>query len=335
MLKTRPARRLLLEWYDAARRDLPWRRTTNPWHILLSEVMLQQTRVAAVIPYYEKFLRRYPEPAALAAAPETEYLALWSGLGYYARARNLQRAARAIVERGGFPEEYEEILQLPGVGTYTAAAVASIAFQKPVAVLDGNVARVFSRVLGDRGDVGAAATRDRLLDAAQKLLDVRRPGDYNQALMELGATVCLPKAPQCLLCPLRDQCRARAEGAENELPVRLSKRDPAKESLCLLLVEREETLMMRRRGSAETRLAGFWELPEARDWPSARRISRLGSFRHSITRHDYDIEVWSARPGKAPKGFRWIPWNELSGLPLATTARKALAAAGRVVDTPA
>jgi A/G-specific adenine glycosylase len=334
MLQPRACRKLILDWYEGARRDLPWRRTRDPWCILLSEVMLQQTRVAAVLPYYARFLERYPTPAALAAAPDAEFLALWSGLGYYARARNLKRAAAAIAERGGFPQTLEELRELPGVGEYTAAAVASIAYGLPHAVLDGNVLRVLSRLTAERGDVRSSAVRARLKDVAQRLLDPRRAGDFNQAMMELGATVCLPRNPQCLLCPLRESCAARALGLENELPIQLRQRDAIKLSVELLLIEKDGRVLMRQRNAAESRLAGFWELPESRLVPGAKRIERVGSFRHSITRHDYSIEVWSARPLKAPRGFRWIALDEIGALPLATTARKALIAAGRIGAEP-
>lgn len=324
MMNPRTAGKILLEWYAGARRDLPWRRTRDPWRILVSEVMLQQTRVAAVLPYYERFLERYPRAEDLAAAPEQEFLALWSGLGYYARARNLQRAARAIAEAGRFPETYEEIRALPGVGDYTAAAIASICFGQPHAVLDGNVVRVLARATAERGDVAASSVRVRLKEVAQRLLDPKRAGDFNQAMMELGATVCLPKAPQCLLCPWREQCQGRAEGIEAELPVKLSKREPVKLALELCVMVKDGTVLLRQRGAAESRLAGFWELPEMRDVPAARRGDCIGSFKHSITRHDYAVEVWRAEPAKAPKGFRWIAWGELAGLPLATMTRKAL-----------
>ena len=331
MSEPRQGRKLLLDWYQNSRRDLPWRGTRDPWRILLSEVMLQQTRVVAVVPYYQRFAERFPTPQALAAAPEQELLALWSGLGYYARARNLQRAAQAIVQLGAFPETFEQIRELPGVGDYTAAAVASIAFGLAHAVLDGNVVRVLSRLTAERGDVQSSIVRARLKQTAQTMLDVRRPGDFNQALMELGATVCLPRAPQCLLCPLREQCAARAEGIQNELPVKLNKRDPIKLALELLLVEKDGRVLMRQRGEHEPRLAGFWELPESRLIPGARRTVKLGEFRHSITRHDYSVEVWQAEPMRAPKGFRWIALDELPTLPLATTARKAFSVAGRPV----
>lgn len=324
MMNPRTAGRILLEWYAGARRDLPWRRTRDPWRILVSEVMLQQTRVSAVVPYYERFLERYPRAEDLAAAPEQEFLALWSGLGYYARARNLQRAARAISSAGRFPESYEEIRELPGVGEYTAAAIASICFGQPHAVLDGNVARVLARATAERGDVAASSVRVRLKEMAQRLLEPKRAGDFNQALMELGATVCLPKGPQCLLCPWREQCQGRAEGIEAELPVKLSRREPVKLALELCVMVKDGKVLLRQRGSGESRLAGFWELPEARDVPAAEREERVGSFKHSITRHDYSVEVWLAHPVKAPKGFRWIAWEDLAGLPLTTMSRKAL-----------
>lgn len=319
-----------MEWYQAARRDLPWRRTRDPWRILLSEVMLQQTRVPVVIPYYEKFLDRYPTPEALAAAPEAEFLALWSGLGYYARARNLERAARAIAGRGAFPRSYEELVALPGVGEYTAAAVASIAFGLPYAVLDGNVLRVLSRTTAEKGDIGSQAVRVRLKEQAQLLLDPKRAGEFNQAVMELGATVCLPKNPQCLLCPWRDHCESRAQGIQDQLPVKLRKRDPLKLSQRLFVVEKDRSVLMRQRGAAEKRLQGFWELPEARELPHAAPGERLGEFRHTITRHDYSIEVFSAEVVRAPKGFVWIPYAKLDSQPVATMTRKALRAAGRI-----
>jgi A/G-specific adenine glycosylase len=327
MRNLRQARAALAEWYRAGRRDLPWRRTRDPWRILVSEVMLQQTRAAVAAPYYERFVEKYPAAEALAAAPEQELLAQWSGLGYYRRARNLQAAAREVAARGGFPAAYEEIRALPGVGEYTAAAVASIAFGLPHAVLDGNVARVLSRAFGEREDIQSAAARARLKERAQRLLDEANPGDFNQALMELGATVCLPRNPQCLLCPWRDQCEARAAGLEQELPVKGRRREPVRLELTLCLAERDGAVLMRQREAGAARLAGFWELPEARELPRAEIGGELGWFRHSITKHDYRVAVRAARVKRAPRGFRWVAREELDGLPLSSMARKALAAA--------
>lgn len=325
MLNLRQARAALAQWFRSSRRDLPWRRTRDPWRILVSEVMLQQTRVAVVAPFYERFLERYPDAAALAAAPEAELLAQWSGLGYYTRARNLQRAAQTITALGRFPGNYDEIRALPGVGDYTAAAVASIAFSLPYAVLDGNVIRVLARAFAETGDVQSQSVRVRLKEEAQRLLDPRRPGDFNQALMELGATLCLPRNPQCLLCPWREQCAARAAGLEHELPRKSRKREPLRQQLTLCLVEKDGALLFRQREAHSSRLAGFWDLPEARDLPHAELGQPLGVFRHSITRHDYTVEVRSACVLRAPRGFKWLTPRELETLPLSTMARKALA----------
>jgi A/G-specific adenine glycosylase len=218
--------KLLLDWYRRGHRELPWRASSDPYRIWVSEIMLQQTRAQAVIPYYERFLARFPTVEALAAAREDEVLALWAGLGYYSRARNLRKAAQAAVAAGGFPRDYEAIRSLPGVGDYTAAAIASIAFGLPHAVLDGNVLRVVARVENDAADIASSRTKERFRAVAQSWLDPREAGHFNQALMELGATVCLPKNPLCLVCPLRDCCRARQEGTAAQLPVKLRKTKP-------------------------------------------------------------------------------------------------------------
>src|ERR1051325_9770915 len=214
---------LLGAWYARGHRDLPWRPTAGPYRIWVSEIMLQQTRAQAVIPYYERFLQRFPTVEALAAAAEDVVLTQWSGLGYYSRARNLRRAAQAVVESGGFPREYAAIRALAGIGDYTAAAIASMAFQLPHAVLDGNVLRVVARVENDAADIAYARTRERFRATAQSWLVPRDPGRFNQALMELGATVCLPRNPLCLVCPVAACCRAREEGTAAQLPVKLRK----------------------------------------------------------------------------------------------------------------
>jgi A/G-specific adenine glycosylase len=332
MENARALAKSLLGWYRAARRDLPWRKTRDPWLILLSEVMLQQTRASVVVPYYERIAGRFPRPADLAPVLEAEFLALWAGLGYYARARNLWKAARAIAGADRFPATYEEIRRLPGVGEYTAAAVASIAFGLPHAVLDGNAVRVLSRLVAERGDVSGAAARARLKQTAETLLDRRRPGDFNQALMELGATVCLPRNPHCLLCPWRGPCQARRDGLENELPLKRRTREPVRQSLVLYLIEKGGRVLLRRRGDAEARLAGFWELPEARHLPGVRPGRLLGEFRHSIARHDYAVLVYQAPPVRARAGWRWRRWSELAAIPLATAARKAIELARPAAD---
>jgi A/G-specific adenine glycosylase len=213
-------RKSLLAWFRQCQRDLPWRKSKDPYRVWLSEIMLQQTRVAAVIPYFERFLERFPDVHALAHAPEEEVLRVWSGLGYYSRARNLQKAARQVVaEFGGvFPKTREKILSLSGIGEYTASAIASIAFEEKCAVLDGNVARVLSRLDAIRGNLRESKKWQDLQDRADKLLDPDSPGDWNQATMELGAIVCTPRAPQCLLCPVGKFCEGRKQGIAESLP---------------------------------------------------------------------------------------------------------------------
>jgi A/G-specific adenine glycosylase len=321
----------LIDWYARGHRDLPWRRTSDPYRIWVSEIMLQQTRAQAVIPYYERFLARFPSVEALAAATEHDVLALWSGLGYYSRARNLRKAAIAVRDAGGFPRSFDALRALAGIGDYTAAAVASIAFGLPHAVVDGNVLRVVARVTDDASDIGAAATRERFRELAQSWLDARQPGAFNQALMELGATVCLPRNPMCLVCPVAGHCGARESGRAAELPVKLRKQEPVRISGELLVIERRGRVLLRQRDAAASRMAGFWDLPTPEDLPGATRGAHLGEIRHTITHHRYTLTVRSAtldgRPGKA---FRWFASEELSGIPFSTTARKALKLAGPV-----
>jgi A/G-specific adenine glycosylase len=269
-------RRHLLDWYRGAARDLPWRRTRDPYRIWVSEIMLQQTRVAAVIPYYERFLERFPTVEALAAAPEQDLLAMWAGLGYYSRARNLQKAARQIVDGApkataavvgegeaaqvqvAFPSTYEAIRELPGVGDYTAAAVASIAFGLPHGVLDGNVARVFARLAADWSDISAPATRKRFQQWADALVDPADPGAFNQAVMELGATVCLPKNPMCLVCPLSGDCAARAQAIQSQLPVKGRRLEIVAEEKTYLLITRpgEESVNREKRSQSDRARSG-------------------------------------------------------------------------------
>lgn len=314
----------LIEWYDRHRRDLPWRNTTDPYRIWVAEVMLQQTRVAAVIPYYRRFIEKFPAVEVLAAASEVELLSAWSGLGYYSRARGLLAAAREVASAGRFPASFEALLTLPGIGEYTAAAIASIALGLPHAVLDGNVARVMARLTGEDGDIRSATVRRRLREAAQHRLDRRRPGDFNQAVMELGATLCLPRDPRCRVCPIREQCAAYGSGRQGELPVKSAR--PAVERIArtVYVIRRRQRLLLWPRPGDSARLAGFWELPEAAQAPSAHRREKLGSFRHTIVNQNYRFEVWRADVGKAPQGCRWVPLAAVNALPLSTTARKAL-----------
>jgi A/G-specific adenine glycosylase len=324
----------LLEWYRKHQRDLPWRRTQDPYRILVSEIMLQQTRVAAVIPYYERFLSLFPDASALASAPEQALLAAWAGLGYYARARNLQKAARSMLESGQFPGDYAALRRLPGVGDYTAAAVASIALGLPHAALDGNVLRVLSRLVAERGDIKSQVVRKRLGSLAEALLDRRRPGEFNQALMELGATICVPKQPLCADCPIRLPCQAREEGVQNELPLNGVRPSASRRQMHLLAVEKGNKILLWQRPADSQRLAGFWELPEREQVPGATGCGAAGGFRHTIVNTTYLVQVYQATLGRRPlprgRGpgksalFQWVAKNRLRDLPLSTTARKAL-----------
>ncbi len=241
-------RKSLLGWFRRFQRDLPWRKSKDPYRVWISEIMLQQTRVAAAIPYYEKFLERFPDVHSLANAPEEEVLRLWSGLGYYSRARNLHKAARQVVsEFGGiFPKTKEKILSLSGIGEYTSSAIASISFGEKCAVLDGNVARVLSRLDAIHGDLRESKRWQDLQDHADRLLDPKRPGDWNQAMMELGATVCTPRAPQCLLCPVAKHCEGRKQGIAESLPETTKKQELVDVTLAalVLLNPKGETLLL-------------------------------------------------------------------------------------------
>jgi A/G-specific adenine glycosylase len=322
--------RLLLAWYARGHRDLPWRNTRDPYAIWVSEIMLQQTRAQAVIPYYRRFLERFPTVEALASAAEDDVLALWSGLGYYSRARNLRLAARHIAA-AGFPRDYAAIRALPGIGDYTAAAVGSIAFDLPYAVLDGNVLRVVARATNDPGDISAGRTRERFREIAQQWLDPREPGHFNQALMELGATVCLPRNPLCLVCPLAASCRARLAGTAGQLPVKLRKTEPVRLSGTLLVVCHRGRILLRQRAAVVSRMAGFWDLPAPEDLPAARLGAHIGAIKHTITHHHYTLEVRRATASLPDRdGFRWFKIAQLVEIPFSTTARKALHLAGIV-----
>ncbi|MDW8130256.1 MAG: NUDIX domain-containing protein [Bryobacterales bacterium] len=306
---------------------MPWRGSRDPYRIWIAEVMLQQTRAATVARHYARFLERFPDVGTLAAAARPEVLLAWAGLGYYRRAHQLHEAARLIVKAGAFPRDASGWRALPGVGEYAAAAIASIAFGEPVPALDSNAVRVLSRLLAERGCVGTAGTRRRLANAARLLLDPGDPGRFNQALMDLGATICVARAPQCDRCPLARHCLARRHGIEKELP-RLRPRPPrVPVRQTLLWVERDGALLLRRLPAG--RLQGFWELPSHGEIPGARVEGSLVEVRHSITRYDYRIQVLRALVDQAPQGCRWVTGEELERLPLSTVTRKALVALGR------
>ena len=317
-------RRALLNWYRTHRRDLPWRRTPDPWRILVSEIMLQQTRVEAVMPYYGRFLDLYPDAAAFARVSESEVLRAWAGLGYYSRARNLHKAAQEIARQPQFPATHDAIRELPGVGDYTAAAVASIAFNLPHAALDGNIARVLARVTNNPGDIKHPNTRAQLQSAANKLLDPSHPGDFNQALMELGATLCVPRDPKCLLCPVAAACEARARGRERELPLRSTNGTKCEVDQTLLVIVRAGKILLKQPNSSSRRLAGFWELPDHATLGQAALGEIIGRFRHTIVNTQFNITVRAATIARRHKHHHWWPIDRLHEIPLSTTAKKAV-----------
>lgn len=240
---------LLLTWYDAHKRELPWRQTKDPYFIWLSEIILQQTRVAQGLEYYLRFIKRFPTPADLAAAPEDDVLKLWQGLGYYSRARNLHAAAKSM--NGVFPSSYQEVLALKGVGEYTAAAICSIAYNMPYAVVDGNVYRVLSRVFGIAAPIDSSAGKKEFSALARRLLDIRRPGDYNQAIMDFGATVCTPQNPQCLVCPQAKHCRALRENRVSSLPVKQNKTKISTRYFHFIYVKQGADTWLHKRGAGD------------------------------------------------------------------------------------
>jgi A/G-specific adenine glycosylase len=329
----RRLRRRLLSWYRANARDLPWRRTRDPYAIWVSEVMLQQTQVATVIPYYERFLQRFPTLSALAAADEAAVLETWAGLGYYSRARGLLHGAREVIEKwgGALPRRREELLRLPGVGPYTASAIASLAFGRPEAVLDGNVIRVLCRLFALRGDPAAGPLRRRLWALAGQLVSPTAPADFNSAMMELGATVCRPGRPDCHRCPVEPLCAARALGIEEELPEIPKAGPPVPVQMAAAVISSAGGTLLVRRGD-ERRWAGMWSFPVVEVAASAdprttlaqhvrdrlglavRAGEAVAVIRHAVTRFTitltaYRCEVESGTP--AARGYlEWGWFNE-------------------------
>ena len=308
-------RRSLLSWYGRAKRDLPWRRDSTPYRVWVSEIMLQQTTVAAVAPRYESFLRRFPSLASLASSTEDEVLKQWAGLGYYSRARNLRRAALTVVadHAGEFPSSFDSVLALPGVGRYTAGAILSIAFSKPFPLVDGNVIRVFSRLFGMKGrakDPGFAA---KMWPIAERLMPRTNPGDWNQALMELGATVCTPDSPSCGACPVAKYCVAFEKGIQDKLPVPEKTIKPTAVNWTCLWIEKNGRVLLWKRSNGERLLKNLWGLPEAH-CVNAQPSRLIASTNHSITHHSLRVKLHEAAlaVGAAmPAEAMWVPRAEL------------------------
>jgi A/G-specific adenine glycosylase len=281
----------LLAWYAQHQRALPWRSARDPYHIWVSEIMLQQTQVETVRPYYARWLAAFPTVAALAAAPQQAVLAVWEGLGYYSRARHLHRAAQQVMaEHGGeLPRSVEALRALPGIGRYTAGAIASIAFGLDAAVLDGNVKRVLARVFDLTVDVKSAAGEKQLWALAESLVPPGRASEYNQALMDLGATICLPRAPLCLLCPLHDPCRARQLGVQHERPVLPARRaQPVRHMVAGVVRKGAQVLITQR--AAEELLGGLWAFPAADCAEADNEEARAAALTQRL-RTDYGLTV--------------------------------------------
>ena len=320
---------LLLDWFAVNARSLPWRRDREPYHVWLSEIMLQQTRVQAVLGYYARFLQALPDIPALAACPEDRLLKLWEGLGYYSRVRNLQKAARVICEEYGgvFPADYRAIRALPGIGDYTAGAIASICFEQPRAAVDGNVLRVITRLTGDDTPVEQPAFRKAVAAALEALYPAGQCGAFTQALMELGALVCVPNgAPLCHRCPLAGLCRAKAEGRTGALPVKGAKKPRRKEQLTVLLLWCGDKLALCRRPESGL-LAGLWQLPnlpgeltveqalaQAAEWGAEPHHPETVVHRsHIFTHVEWEMTGISIRCNREAEGFAWADREERAG----------------------
>jgi A/G-specific adenine glycosylase len=345
----KPARRRLLAWYRANKRAMPWRETSDPYAIWISEAMLQQTRVDTVIPYWENFLERFPDVHALATADQDDVLGAWAGLGYYSRARNLQAAARVIDQEfgGRLPDDVETLQTLPGIGRYTAGAVASIAFDREEPVLDGNVKRVLARFMGIREDIGKSAVIERLWEQAGRFVQGPSPGDLNQALMELGATLCTPKNPRCSDCPITADCDAHRVGDAASLPIKARKKPARRVAAAVGLVVRRGKVLAVRRPTGGL-LGGLWDLPGGElapgESPAAglkrairdrvglvvTRVSRVGEVEHvfthrKLTLHVYRCNTPTGRTRLA--GFdshKWLSPHAVPALPHGTVTAKAL-----------
>ena len=343
-------RQALLAWFDAHARAFPWRESKNPYRVWVSEVMLQQTQASTVVPYFNRFIARFPTVESLAAAPVDEVLKAWEGLGYYRRARNLHKAAQIIVSEhgGGVPDDQRALLALPGVGRYTAGAIRSIAFGQPAPVLDGNIKRVISRLDDLEANIDEAATQRRLWERAAELVDRARPGDFNEALMELGATICLPRNPACHLCPVPDLCLAQRRSTQYERPIRNPRRRTPHFDVVAGVIwhaSRPGHFLIAQRPDAGM-LGGLWEFPggkqengESDEQALARELreelaievevgQRLISIDHAFTHFRITLHAYHARhTGGEPQclevaDWRWVTLAETDGFAFAKTDRR-------------
>jgi len=343
----------LLRWFRAHKRDLPWRASRDPYRVWVAEVMLQQTRIAAVMPYYDRFLKSLPDVEALANATISKVLKLWSGLGYYSRARNLHRAAKEIVQHrdGKFPRTLDAALELPGIGRYTAGAVLSIAYDVPLSVLDGNVARVLARLRAVRGDLREPRRWRELANTAQDWLACNAPGDWNQALMELGEVICMPQIPRCKICPVSKWCRAYKLGLTGKVPAPRVKRATVRIRIAaaILLDPRGRTILVKDPGAHDHVLfSRMWQFPavEVTRRPQAElqahlratlgidslTLTQLPIARHGVTFRNITLLPYLAHVKKLPKlpRTRILPLENLSHVPISNATRKLAASLEKV-----
>jgi A/G-specific adenine glycosylase len=343
----RSFRRSLSAWYRRHARRLPWRSTNDAYRIWISEIMLQQTTVAAVIPYFERFLRRFPTLAALASAKEGDVLRLWEGLGYYSRARNIHKTARRIVDEhsGVFPDNVPALRELPGIGRYTAGAIASFAFERAAPILEANTLRLYSRLLGFRGDPRSAAGQNLLWGFAERIVPRKSPGAFNQALMELGAELCGPEGPDCPRCPVRTHCVAFTNGSQHEIPIRALRVPPTPVTEVAVAIQRGPRYLLLKHPAGE-RWAGLWDFVRLA-WSDEKRISAtrlaeavrsqtglsvtigdaVAQIRHSVTRYRitlccYKAEWLAGEVVERSREFRWVAPRQFSRFPLSVTGRK-------------
>ncbi len=329
----------ILDWYDAGHRDLPWRHTRDAYRIWVSEIMLQQTRAETVVSYYDRFLQRYPDVQALAAAPQEELLKQWEGLGYYSRARSLQKAAQVIVDEfdGELPRDVQKLRALPGVGDYTAGAIASIAFGIPAAAVDGNVERVICRYYAIEDTVGTPSVRRMITEKTQALVPHDRPGAFANAMMEMGAAMCTPKNPKCLLCPVRESCAGFSKGIAQELPHKPQKKAQRVENRAVLLVFCGDRVLITKR--KEKLLGGLFVFPDVLEENDPAKLcgaleaqgiraaydERIGHAKHVFTHLIWEMDVHALIADdmtQIPNG-QWVTGEELAALPLPTAVKAA------------
>ena len=338
----------LLDWYQLNKRTLPWRGAKDPYAVWVSEIMLQQTRVETVIPYFKNWMRRFPTIRALAKASEQDVLNAWEGLGYYSRARNLHKAAKIVAAEfnGRLPRDLDELRKLPGIGRYTLGAIASIAFDMNVPALDGNIKRVYARLFDIAEPVDTSTGEKLLWDLAEKALPKKDAGDYNQALMDLGATICVPSNPRCLICPVMKICKARERGTQNERPVKAPKKDvPHYIHAAGVIVRRRRVLLAKR--PSKGLLGGMWEFPNGRvegnpaeglaealrtgynlrlraTRRSVRNIAPLGIVHHGYSHFHVSVYafVCELASGVKAEDLKWIPVNKLTEYPMGRIDRQ-------------